>query len=242
MLHDQVVRVQLNAEIRVIDVLEQLQHGVRCGDHGIGEALHGHAQPVPLCNGQTLAVTVHQGIPVLLVAVVGGHMVSLLDRRCGGVELPGGCAAGHRHQRGDNPASDPLCGLCGLLEVPDAVLPFFAAGVVPRSVLEDEHVGFKADGAGVIPQRPAGFLREEFIQCFRGSQIVHALEAEFTDLIRDSDQRVPMRHILRDRRPTPGNVCKFHVASSSYITQSSNKRFLLLPFSTTGWSEFPHPT
>jgi hypothetical protein len=51
-----------------------------------------------------------------------------------------------------------------------------------------------------------------------------------------------MRHILRDRRPTPGNVCKFHVASSSYITQSSNKRFLLLPFSTTGWSEFPHPT
>lgn len=48
----------------------------------------------------------------------------------------------------------------------------------------------------MIPQRPAGFLREEFIQCFRGSQIVHALEAEFTDLIRDSDQRVPMRHIL----------------------------------------------
>ena len=169
-------------------------------------------------------------------------MVSLLDRRCGGVELPGGCAAGHRHQRGDNPASDPLCGLCGLLEVPDAVLPFFRCR--RRSTKRPGRRTRWVQGrwSGSDPPAPAGFLREEFIQCFRGSQIVHALEAEFTDLIRDSDQRVPMRHILRDRRPTPGNVCKFHVASSSYITQSSNKRFLLLPFSTTGWSEFPHPT
>mgnify|MGYP007001939873 CR=1 FL=1 len=68
MLHNQMVGIQLDAKIRVIDILQHFEHRMRSGNHGIREALHRHPQPIFFGGLQALAVAFHQGFPIFLIA------------------------------------------------------------------------------------------------------------------------------------------------------------------------------
>ena len=157
------VGIQLDAKIRVIDILQHFEHRMRSGNHGIREALHRHPQPIFFGGLQALAVAFHQGFPILLIEVAGRHMIALLDRRSRGIKLPGSRPARQGHQSGYNSAADPFCRLRGLFKILETVFPLFTAAGVPAVILKNKNIRFQSNGSGMLSQRPAGFLGKELI-------------------------------------------------------------------------------
>ena len=70
MLVDQMIGIQLDAEIVITHILQHLQHSVRGGNHRMREALNGHPQAIFFRNSQGFLVAVNQQIPVLLETVI----------------------------------------------------------------------------------------------------------------------------------------------------------------------------
>ena len=166
--------------------------------------------PVPLGDGQGPAVIPHQGVPVLLVAVVPGQAVALLLGRRRGLEIPPRGPIGQGHQGGDDFAPHALRRGGRLLKSRQGLFRHLGVRVVPGALLVDEHIGLQPQGPAVVPQVLGDLRAEVAVQGLRRAQVVHRLKAQLPNLLRDPLGGVPLRHVLRNGRPAPCRVSKLH--------------------------------